>query len=138
VIDLRCWIAAVIRDDDDNVLICRDADSGEWDLPAGQLRAGEEIPAGVRRVVTEKVTIGVSVGWLAGMHSHVHDGLTLVFFGKHVLGRVQPQGATHRCRWVAPELALQMLGSKRGDQLRGALEEISPQPVLVTQIRRRL
>jgi len=77
----QCWVAAVIRDDDGNVLVARWADTQAWDLPSETLRVGEDVCTGVRRVVADAVTLGVSVGWLAGIHSHVRDGLTLIFPG---------------------------------------------------------
>jgi len=43
------------------------------------LRVGEDVCTGVRRVVSDTVTVGVTVGWLAGIHTHVRDGVTLVW-----------------------------------------------------------
>ena len=48
----------------------------------GLLHRGEDVLAGVRRVVPSvTVTVGVTVGWLAGIHTHIRDGMTLVFPG---------------------------------------------------------
>ena len=80
----QCWVAAVIRDDDGDVLVARWADTQAWDLPVGVLHRGEDVCTGVRRVVSETVTVGVTVGWLAGIHSHIRDGLTLVFPGVRI------------------------------------------------------
>jgi predicted NUDIX family NTP pyrophosphohydrolase len=77
----QCWVAAVIRDDDGNVLVARWVDTQAWDLPSGVLRIGEDVCTGVRRVVSDTVTVGVTVGWLAGIHTHIRDGMTLVFPG---------------------------------------------------------
>ncbi len=55
-------IAAVIRDDEGNVLVARWADTQAWDLPSGLLRVGEDVCTGVRRVVADTMTLGVSVG----------------------------------------------------------------------------
>jgi len=80
----QCWVAAVIRDDDGNVLVARWADTQAWDLPAGVLRIGEDVCTGVRRVVSDTVAVGVTVGWLAGIHTHIRDGMTLVFLARQV------------------------------------------------------
>lgn len=133
-----CWVVAVVRDDGGNILLSRDAQPAEWDLPSGVLALGEDVPSALRRVVAEKATIGVSVGWLTGIHSHIHDGLTLVFSARQVLGRVHPHGLTQRCCWVQPGVALQILGRRRGEQLRVALEQVNPQPVVITQVRYQL
>ena len=34
----------------------------------------------VSRIIST-VTVGVTVGWLAGIHTHIRDGMTLVFPG---------------------------------------------------------
>ena len=91
---LGCWLAVVsnfgdrcgyrlqvVHDDRGHVLVARRGDTQAWDLPVGLLHRGEDVLAGVRRVVADSVTVGVSVEWLAGMHSQVRDGLTLVFPG---------------------------------------------------------
>ena len=131
----QCWVAAVIRDDDGNVLVARWADTQAWDLPSGVLRIGEDVCTGVRRVVSDTVTVGVTVGWLAGIHSHVRDGMTLVFLARHVTGRAAARGDVQLCRWVAPDVAFRMLWPRRAEQLRGALRAQHPQPVMVQTLR---
>ena len=64
----QCWVAAVIRDDDGNVLVGRWVDTQAWDLPSGVLRIGEDVCTGVRRVVSDTVTVGSQwVGWRASI-----------------------------------------------------------------------
>lgn len=130
-----CWLSAVLQDEEGNVLVSRRRDSQAWDLPGGALRVGEDIHTGVRRVVAETATIGVSVGWITGIHSHIRDGVTMVFLAKHVTGRVTPQGDTQVCRWVPAPVAVRMLWPRRADQLLGAVSGQTPQPVVVVQPR---
>jgi ADP-ribose pyrophosphatase YjhB (NUDIX family) len=128
-----CWLAVVVRDDTGRVLVARRGDTQAWDLPAGPLQVGEDVLSGVRRVVTESVTVGVSVLWLAGLHSQVRDGLTLVFSARHVTGRATPCGEVQTCRWVEPDVAVRMLWPLRAEQLRGALTNRTPQPVVIAE-----
>lgn len=127
-----CWVAAVVRDEDDRVLLVRRGDTQAWDLPAGPLRPGEDPYSAVRRVVADTAAIGVSVGWLAGVHAHVRDGVTLVFLARHTVGRVTPRGEVQRCRWVTADAALRMLWPRRADQLDGAVTGRDPQPVVIS------
>ena len=131
----QCWVAAVIRDDDGNVLVARWADTQAWDLPSGVLRIGEDVCTGVRRVVSDTVTVGVTAGWLAGIHTHIRDGMTLVFLARHVTGRAAARGDVQQCRWVTPDAAFRMLWPRRAEHLRGALDAQHPQPVLVQTLR---
>ena len=84
-------------------------------LPAGTIGRGEDVIAAVRRVVIGTATIGVSVGWMAGVHSHVHDGLTLVFLARRAAGRITPAGVIQTCCWATPRrgLASALAGSGR-------------------------
>jgi predicted NUDIX family NTP pyrophosphohydrolase len=92
-----------------------------WDLPSGVLRVGEDVCTGVRRVVSDTVTIGVTMGWLAGIHTHIRDGMTLVFLARHATGRATARGDVQQCRWVTPDVAFRMLWPRRAEQLRGVL-----------------
>ena len=131
----QCWVAAVIRDDDGNVLVARWVDTQAWDLPSGVLRIGEDVCTGVRRVVSDTVAVGVTVGWLAGTHTHIRDGMTLVFLARQVTGRAAACGGVQLCRWVTPDVAFRMLWPRRAEQLRGALLVQHPQPVMVQTLR---
>lgn len=129
----QCWVAAVIRDDTGNVLIVRSSNSQAWDLPSGPVHVGEDVCSAVRRVVSESVTLGVSVGWLAGIHSHIRDGVTLVFLAKHVTGRAMVRDDIQTYRWVAPADAVRMLWPRRAEQLAAAFRTRHPQPIIVPE-----
>lgn len=125
-----CWIAAVIQDEAGDVLLVRSSNDQARDLPAGVVGQGEDVVSAVRRVVADTAMIGVSVGWLAGIHSHAHDGVTLVFLARHASGRVEPKGHAQACCWTGVDRA-QLLWPARAEQLRRALESRQPQPVTV-------
>ena len=44
-----------------------------------------------------------------------------------------PRGEVQACRWVAPDVAVRMLWPLRAEQLRGALTNRTPQPVVIAQ-----
>jgi hypothetical protein len=113
------------------ILVARSADTQAWDRPGGPLRVCEDVCTAVHRVVADSVALGVSVGWMAGIHSHVRDGVTLIFLARHVSGRAAAKGDVQLCRWVTPDVAVRMLWPRRAEQLRGALRAQQPQPVVV-------
>jgi hypothetical protein len=57
----------------------------------------------------------------------------LVFSARHVAGRATPCGEVQSCRWVAPDVAVRMLWPLRAEQLRGALTNRAPQPVVIAE-----
>lgn len=130
-----CWVAAVVRDEVGRILLVRGADP-IWDLPFAAMQLGEDPVTAVRRAVGESVTGGVRVEWMAGMHAHVRDGLTLVFLARHVSGRMATVDGASRCEWVSLDTAVQRLWPRRAEQLLGAVRSASPQPVIVVQQQR--
>lgn len=127
-----CWVAAVVRDEGGRILLVRGADP-IWDLPVVAMRLGEDPVAAVRRAVGESVTGGVRVEWMAGLHSHVRDGLTIVFLARHVSGRMAAVDGAAKCEWVSLDTAVQRLWPRRAEQLHGAVRSAAPQPVIVVQ-----
>lgn len=135
---LPLWVGAVITDETGRILVAKSAETRAWDLPGGHLTPGEDPISGLRRVVAESAGAVVSVWWLVGMHSHVREGLSLVFLGKQVGGAVMAGPTSEQVQWVAPESALRMLWPRRAEQLQGALGQGRPQQVVVTTPQRPL
>jgi NUDIX domain len=59
-------VAAVVVDDEDQVLVVQRRDNGKWEIPGGILELGESIRAGVRREVEEETGLLVEPERLTG------------------------------------------------------------------------
>lgn len=125
------WAGAVITDEVGRILLAKSVETRAWDLPGGYLSPGEDPITGLRRVVAEATGAVISVWWLVGLHSHVREGLSLVFLGRQVGGAVVAGPASEQVQWAAADSAFRMLWPRRADQLQGALGQSRPQQVVV-------
>jgi 8-oxo-dGTP diphosphatase len=62
-------VFAIIRDDEDRVLLCHRRDLDLWNLPGGGLESTESPWDGVRREVMEETGLDVEVTALSGVYS---------------------------------------------------------------------
>lgn len=61
-------VFAVIRDPDGRLLLVRRLDSGNWELPGGQVEVGDTATGALHREVTEESGIVIDVLGVAGVH----------------------------------------------------------------------
>ncbi len=114
--ELRVAAYAVIRDDDDRVLLAHWNDNGRsgWTMPGGGLEAGEDPEHAVRREVREETGYKVAVDDLLGIHSRVIPAsrrleaspdplhtLRIVYSARVTGGRLRDEidGSTDRAEW---------------------------------------
>lgn len=113
---LRVAAYAVIRDDDDRVLLAHWNEKGRsgWTMPGGGLEAGEDPEHAVRREVREETGYKVAVDDLLGIHSRVIPAsrrledseeplhtLRIVYSARVTGGRLRDEldGSTDRAEW---------------------------------------
>ena len=113
---LRVSAYAVIRDDDDRVLLAHWNEKGRsgWTMPGGGLEPGEDPEHAVRREVREETGYRVAVGELLGIHSRVIPAshrvtegegplhtLRIVYSARITGGRLRDEvdGSTDRAEW---------------------------------------
>ena len=72
---LACY--ALIRDEDDKILLCRLSKgiphAGKWTLPGGGIEFGEDLKAGVKREVLEETGLTVDVTRVLDAHSELYS-----------------------------------------------------------------
>lgn len=122
----RCRLQILIPDSTTGrILLAWHRPSRTWTLPAGDLRVGEAMTAAAHRVVTEAVSIGVQIGWVADMTVEP-DGIFVLIPGRHVTGRPTANGPYSRCIWVGPNELARLLPPRRAQQITEALRQRKP------------
>jgi 8-oxo-dGTP pyrophosphatase MutT (NUDIX family) len=84
-------VAAVVTDDDGQVLVIQRRDNNTWQIPGGVLERDESIPAGIRREVEEETGLVVEPDRLTGIYKNMRLGVVaLVFRARVIGGQAQP------------------------------------------------
>ncbi|HEX6302850.1 MAG TPA: A/G-specific adenine glycosylase [Anaerolineales bacterium] len=97
--------AAVIQDNGSVLIAQRPQDGllgGLWEFPGGKLKAGEELPAGLRREIQEELGVEITVGNSLGVyrHAYTHFRVTLHAF-QCSLVRGKPRAIEHsQIKWI--------------------------------------
>ncbi|QCW03602.1 HAD-IIA family hydrolase [Natrinema pallidum] len=68
--EIRPGVAAVVRNDADEVLLMKRADKRQWALPMGSVERCEPVREAISREVMEETGLHVEVEELAGVYSH--------------------------------------------------------------------
>lgn len=108
------------------ILIAWHHPSRTWALPAGDLRANEDMTAAAHRVATESVSIGVQVGWVADIAADP-ECVSVLIPGRHVTGRPTANGSYSQCLWADEEDIARLLPPRSVRQLQRALRLRRPQ-----------
>jgi ADP-ribose pyrophosphatase YjhB (NUDIX family) len=66
---IRPSVAAVVRDEQGQILLQRRSDNGRWGLPGGSVEIGESVAEAIRREVVEETGFRIEVGRLVGVYS---------------------------------------------------------------------
>ena len=118
-------VAAVVVNDDGQVLVIKRRDNGAWQLPGGVLELSETIQDGLRREVREETGVEVEPERLTGVYKNMKLGVVaLVFRARPVAGTPGPTAeATDVAWWTAEQVerdmieafAVRILDALRGD-----------------------
>jgi ADP-ribose pyrophosphatase YjhB (NUDIX family) len=100
-------VAAVVTNDDGQVLVIKRRDSGAWQLPGGVLELDERVEDGLRREVWEEAGVRIEPVRLTGVYKNMKLGVVaLVFRARPVEGTPGPtEEATRVAWWTAEEVA---------------------------------
>lgn len=93
-------VAAVVTNDQGEVLVIQRQDTGAWQLPGGILEQYESIHDGVRREVHEETGLRVEPLHLTGVYKNIPLGVVaLVFLARHVDGTPTPTDESAVVEW---------------------------------------
>lgn len=96
-------VAAVVVNEQGQVLVIKRRDNGAWQLPGGVLELGETIQDGVRREVAEETGVRVEPGPLTGVYKNVKLGVVaLVFRARPVEGSASTTDEAAAVDWWSP------------------------------------
>ncbi len=105
----RCTLQVLIPEPmSGRVLIAWHRPTRSWTLPAGELLEGEDMTSAAHRIVTDAVSLGVQIGWVADIAVDP-AGVRVLIPGRHVTGRPAARGSYTRCAWADRDQLPQLL-----------------------------
>jgi 8-oxo-dGTP diphosphatase len=95
-------VIAVIVNDQEQVLLTRRRDNGNWEPPGGGLERDEDILAGLRREVREETGLEIRPRVLTGAYKNMQRiTVTLVFRCEPTSGKLTVNDEVTAFRWAA-------------------------------------
>ncbi|GAA3045698.1 hypothetical protein GCM10010464_07390 [Pseudonocardia yunnanensis] len=106
---------AVVRDDRGRVLLCRRADTGNWEMPGGSVNAGESALDAVQREVEEETGVLITVTGASGIYTdpgyvivyptgEVRQQFAVCFHARPTAGAIrQDCQETAQVGWIRPD-----------------------------------
>lgn len=106
-------VAAIVRNDDGDLLMIERTDNNLWAIPGGAQDIGESVVDTVRREVREETGIDVDVTGLSGIYSdpkhviayddgEVRQEFSLCFHARPIGGALRTSSESRRVHWVRP------------------------------------
>ncbi|MEB3370211.1 NUDIX hydrolase [Saccharopolyspora mangrovi] len=107
-------VAAVVQNDQGDVLMIERTDNGLWAIPGGAQDIGETTREAVIREVEEETGLRVEITGVTGIYSdprhviayddgEVRQEFSITFEAKIVGGNVRTSSESKRVEWVSPE-----------------------------------
>lgn len=104
-------VAAIVRNDDGDLLMIERTDNNLWAVPGGAQDIGESVVDTVRREVREETSIDVDVTGLSGIYSdpkhviayddgEVRQEFSLCFHARPIGGTLRTSSESRRVHWV--------------------------------------
>ncbi|MFY1668827.1 NUDIX hydrolase [Plantactinospora sp. WMMB334] len=120
-------VAAVIVNDDDQVLVTRRRDNGHWEPPGGVLELAESILDGLRREVREETGLEIQPERLTGVYKNMQLGIVaLVFRARVVGGQLRETEETTRAEWWRREAIIGRMDEAYAIRVLDALNDAGP------------
>jgi 8-oxo-dGTP pyrophosphatase MutT (NUDIX family) len=107
-------VTAIIRDEDDRLLLIHRTDNDRWSLPGGGVELGESVTEAVIREVQEETGISVEVLDIVGVYSdprhviafddgEVRQQFSICFAARPAGGTLHASAESKEVRWVDPD-----------------------------------
>lgn len=114
-------VSGLIENDEGKILMIKSPDRG-WEIPGGQVEAGEDLIQALKREVKEESGIDIEVGNLRAVSSNLEnrvqpDGISPIgsivnfgFIGKAISGRLTTSEESLQVAWFDRENILELIG----------------------------
>lgn len=123
-------VAAVITNDDGQVLVAQRRDNGAWEFPGGVLEMGESIHAGLRREVEEETGLRVEPVRLTGVYKNMKVGVVAMVFRAEIVGGVPaPTEETSAVAWWSRAEVATRMAEVHAVRILDALDDL-PAPAI--------
>lgn len=120
-------VAAVITDDDGQVLVIRRRDTNKWEIPGGVLELNESIHAGLKREVFEETNLLVEPQLLTGVYKNLRlNVIALVFRATRIGGSLSPTHESSAFGWWSTEEVKSQMAETFAIRVLDALDESNP------------
>ncbi|MEO3925873.1 NUDIX domain-containing protein [Micromonosporaceae bacterium B7E4] len=120
-------VAAVIVNDEDQVLVIKRRDNGHWEPPGGVLELGESILDGLRREVREETGLEIEPERLTGVYKNMQRGIVALVFRAHVAGgQLRSSEETVQAEWWGRDLVTSRMDEAYAIRVLDALNEAEP------------
>lgn len=116
-------VSGLIENEEGKILMVKSPDRG-WEIPGGQVEAGETLTDALKREVKEETGIDIEVGNLKGIHSNIEkrvqpDGVSPIgsivsfgFTGKSVSGELTTSDESIEVNWFDKENILDLINEE--------------------------
>lgn len=116
-------VGGLIENEEGKILMVKSPDRG-WEIPGGQVEAGETITDALKREVKEETGIDIEVGDLKAVHSNISkrvqpDGISPIgsivsfgFTGKAVSGELTTSDESLEVNWFDKEEMLNIINEE--------------------------
>jgi ADP-ribose pyrophosphatase YjhB (NUDIX family) len=106
----------IVVNDQDEILLIRRTDNGNWAVPGGGMDLGESITDAAIRETQEETGITCKITGLVGIYTNprhvilytsngeVRQEFSIVFTAQPVSGKLRPSNESSEPQWVTPEV----------------------------------
>ncbi len=101
--------SALIRNRTGHIALVKTERRG-WELPGGQIEAGESLTEGLMREIDEECGIQVELGRLIQVRNNLSSSIVVFCFqAAYISGDLRPSEETPEARWASSEKALELI-----------------------------